>query len=88
MEQEIALFAEQPEAVADLPRNLHRGVRRALRCRGSSLRRRPLRGQCSERSREQRSEDDRTEVNSDHGAFDVTGGAEIRGVLKILQDAR
>ena len=33
MEQEIAFFAEQPEAVADLPRNLHRGIRRALRRR-------------------------------------------------------
>ena len=26
VEQEIALFAEQPEAVADLPGNLHRSV--------------------------------------------------------------
>ena len=28
MQQEIALFAEQPETVADLPGNLHRPVRR------------------------------------------------------------
>ena len=38
VKQEIAFFAEKPEAVADLPRNLHRVVRRALHCRGSSLR--------------------------------------------------
>jgi hypothetical protein len=71
MEQEIAFFAEQPEAVADLPRNLHRGIHR-------SLRRRPRRREHSQRSDKQRACDYRAEVNSDHDAFDVTVGAEIR----------
>src|SRR5260370_2856175 len=71
MEQEIAFFAEQTEAVADLPRNLHRSV-------GGGLRRRPLRRQCRQRSHEQRACDYRTEMTSDHDAFDVNVGAEIR----------
>src|SRR5258708_6586098 len=73
MEQEIALLAEQPKTVADLPRNLHRAVGRALR-------RRPLCRQRAERSHEQRSEDYRTDVNLNHGAFDVTDRAEIRAL--------
>src|ERR1700694_2824943 len=78
VEQEIALLAEQPESVADLPRDMHRTVRRSLRCRGGGLCRGPLRRQRAQRSHEQCAEDYRTDTNSDHDAFDVTDRAEIR----------
>jgi hypothetical protein len=46
-----------------------------LRCRGSILR--PARRQRAQRYREQDAGDYRTQMDSEHGAFDVTGGAEI-----------
>jgi hypothetical protein len=76
MEEEVAFFAEQPEAVADFPRNLHLRI-------GSGLRRHPLGRQSRQRSRQQRACDYRTEAISDHDPFDVTVGAEIREASPI-----
>ena len=65
MELEIAFLAEQAEAVAHFPRNLHGRVGIGLRDR------RPHR-QFHKRSRKQRRADNQTETHSDHDAFDVT----------------
>src|SRR4051812_48879114 len=75
VEQKVAFFAEQAEAVADFPGNLHRGV-------GAALCYRPLRRQRRQRGGQQRACDYRTEAISDHDPFDVTVGAEIREGLQ------
>ena len=71
-------LAEQPEPVADLPRNLHRAVpaRLALRRRRSVPW--PTAPAARPASHQQCAEDHRTDTNLDHDAFDVTDRAEIR----------
>ena len=75
MQQEIAFLAEQAKAVANFPRYPQGGVRaRLCRC--------PLRRQCRQRSGKQHARDYATKATSDHDAFDVTVGAEIRELAK------
>jgi hypothetical protein len=63
VEQEVALLAEQAEAVADLPGDLQRGgVIGGLR--GS-----PGARPCREESRKQDAGEDRTKGSSDHGGL-------------------